>query len=250
MSLSRKKRNRAVILAFLTVCVILISLIGYHEMQKYRSLQEFSRTVPEFTNPAFTQKILFHEKFDDTSLMDWKEDIRSGSTDYKVLYAEDGNAYLKAETQGTASVMVKKLYFEPERYPYLKWKWRVETMPAELDMNTKAGSDAPARIYVVFSNGVGIWNLRMINYVWASSMAKGSILNSFFTKNSKIVVLQSGDEFLGQWIPEARNILEDYRNLFGEEPPNAQAVAFMTDMDDSKEHAVAFFDDILVSSQP
>jgi len=250
MSLSPTKEKRSVVFAFLTVCLVLVSLIGFHEVKQFNRLETFSQPIPEFTNPAFTQKVLFHENFDDTSLLDWHEDLRHGKTDYKVLYESDGNAYLEAHSEGAASLLMKRIQFDPHRYPYLRWRWRVEKMPGALDMNTKLGSDAPARMYVVFPHGFGVWNIRMINYVWASSMRQGVTLNSVFTKNSKIVVLESGDELQGQWVPEARNILEDYRNLFGEEPPNVEAVALMTDMDDSKGVAIAHYDDILLSSQP
>jgi hypothetical protein len=41
-----------------------------------------------------------------------------------------------------------------------------------------------------------------------------------------------------------RNLLDDYRQAFGEEPPNVGAIAIMTDTDNTGETAVAWYGDI------
>jgi hypothetical protein len=46
---------------------------------------------------------------------------------------------------------------------------------------------------------------------------------------------------VGQWLDEKRNLLEDYRKRFGEDPPKAGAVAIMTDTDNTGEQAVAWY---------
>jgi hypothetical protein len=41
---------------------------------------------------------------------------------------------------------------------------------------------------------------------------------------------------------ETRNIVDDYRRLFGGDPPRIAGVAVMTDTDDTGERAVAWYD--------
>jgi hypothetical protein len=46
------------------------------------------------------------------------------------------------------------------------------------------------------------------------------------------------------WVEEQRNIYEDYKKAFGEEPPLINGVAIMSDTDNTKERAVAYYGDI------
>jgi hypothetical protein len=45
-------------------------------------------------------------------------------------------------------------------------------------------------------------------------------------------------------VTEERNVLEDYRKAFGEDPPLINGVAIMTDTDNTGESAVAYYGDI------
>jgi hypothetical protein len=59
-----------------------------------------------------------------------------------------------------------------------------------------------------------------------------------------MIVVESGADKLNQWITEERDILEDYRKAFGEDPPLISGVAIMTDTDNTGESAVAYYGDI------
>ena len=54
----------------------------------------------------------------------------------------------------------------------------------------------------------------------------------------------SGPAELGRWIDERRDVLADYRTLFGEDPPMISGVAIMTDTDGTGESALAWYGDI------
>jgi len=56
-----------------------------------------------------------------------------------------------------------------------------------------------------------------------------------------MVAVESGDGNEGRWIDEERNLAEDYRRAFGEDPPRIGAVAIMTDTDNTGEDAVAWY---------
>ena len=84
--------------------------------------------------------------------------------------------------------------------------------------------------------------------MWASRLPKGSSVPSPYTSKALIVAVESGDEKAGQWVNEERNIYEDYRKLFGEEPPMLGAVAIMTDTDDTRDEATAYYGDIFLES--
>ena len=51
-----------------------------------------------------------------------------------------------------------------------------------------------------------------------------------------------------QWLTEMRNIHEDYKQAFGEEPPMISGVAIMTDTDNTRETAIAWYGDIIFTN--
>jgi Protein of unknown function (DUF3047) len=59
-----------------------------------------------------------------------------------------------------------------------------------------------------------------------------------------MIVVESGKQNVGQWINEERNLLKDYRAAFGKDPPPIVSVAIMTDTDNTRESAAAWYGDI------
>jgi hypothetical protein len=57
-----------------------------------------------------------------------------------------------------------------------------------------------------------------------------------------MIVVRSGAAEVGRWLTETRNVVDDYRRIFGDEPPPIAGVAVMTDTDDTGERAVAWYD--------
>ncbi len=60
-----------------------------------------------------------------------------------------------------------------------------------------------------------------------------------------MVVVESGPSQIGLWIDESRNIYDDYKRAFGEEPPMINGIAIMSDTDNTKERAIAYYGDIV-----
>jgi hypothetical protein len=58
-------------------------------------------------------------------------------------------------------------------------------------------------------------------------------------------VVESGAGKVNQWVNEERNIFEDYKKAFGQEPPMISGIAIMTDTDNTGESATAYYGDIL-----
>jgi hypothetical protein len=63
-----------------------------------------------------------------------------------------------------------------------------------------------------------------------------------------MVAVESGTERVGEWLVERRNVLADYRRLFGEEPPAVGAIAIMTDTDNTGASAEAWYDDLQIET--
>jgi len=181
-------------------------------------------------------------RFSAEELSGWTDKPFKGKTSY-TLVKEDGKGVLKAESAKAASGLIKKVKVDTKKFPILRWSWKIEHTLKKEDIKTKKGDDFAARVYVVFPRTF-FWRMRAINYVWADKMQKDSFAPSPYTSNSLIVAVESGNEKAGTWVSEERNIFEDYRKMFGEEPPALGGVAIMTDTDDTQDEATAYYGDI------
>ena len=54
------------------------------------------------------------------------------------------------------------------------------------------------------------------------------------------VVLRSGSGELGKWITERRNVVEDFRKIYGEAPDNPTVLSLGIDSDDTRSSAESF----------
>ena len=185
--------------------------------------------------------------FAGSGLSGWTVKSFKGETEYLIV-EEDGQNILKARSNGTASGLVYQTEYSPQEYPILSWQWKVDNIISQGDSRTKSGDDYAARIYVVFPH----WffpKTKTINYIWANQLAKGSFQLNPYTSNAMMVAVESGAEQAGQWVRVRRNLVEDYRRAFGEDPPDVGAIAIMTDTDNTGESVVAWYGDILASRE-
>ena len=185
-------------------------------------------------------------------------------TKYEVV--RDGNVtVVKASSEASASGLTKAVNIDPREYPIVRWRWKVENVLKKSDATRKDGDDYPARLYITFEYDpskvslgkklkykagqvlLGDIPIGAINYVWERQAPIGTIIDNAYTDFVKMVVVESGPHKLGTWIDESRNVYEDYKKAFGEEPPMINGIAIMSDTDNTKERAVAYYGDILFS---
>lgn len=170
---------------------------------------------------------------------DWEEKSFAGKTLYEVT-KEDGRTCIKATSRSSASALIYKIKYSLKEYPLLSWQWKVANIIRKGNALKKEGDDYAARVYVVFPSFL-FWNTRAINYIWANRLPAGEVVPNPFTSNSMMISVESGPANVGKWMEEKRNVYEDYKQAFGHEPPEAGAVAIMTDTDNTGEEAVAWY---------
>lgn len=200
--------------------------------------------IPEYV----MAKDLVVGNFSKEGLAGWESKIFKGTTEYR-LSREDDTTVVNAISQGAASGLVKKVTFDPQKYRYLRWSWKILHTISGGDEKTKAGDDYAARIYVVFS-GKYFWQTKAINYIWANNLNTGAWLPNAYTSSAIMLAVQSGPRNSGQWQTEKRDIYTDYKNLFGSDPGKANAIAIMTDTDNTGANAIAWYGDIILSTDP
>ena len=152
---------------------------------------------------------------------------------------------LKAESRDAASCLIYRQEYDPKEFPILSWRWKVDNILDKGDETKKEGDDYAARVYVIFPHW--FWpKTKSINYIWANKLPKGEFVPNPFAGNAVMVAVESGREKVGRWVSERRNVYEDYRRIFGEEPPKVGAIALMTDTDNTGGSATAWYDDIRI----
>lgn len=177
---------------------------------------------------------------------------------------KDGSVVVvKAASHASASGLTKEIRIDPREYPIVRWRWKVDNLLKTADVTTKAGDDYPARVYITFEydpDKVGFGKkakykagrlifgdipIAAISYIWDAKAPRGLFIDNAYTDFAKMIVVRSGPEGVGAWMEEERNIFEDYRKAFGDEPPMINGVAIMSDTDNTRESAVAYYGDII-----
>ncbi|MBI2986521.1 MAG: DUF3047 domain-containing protein [Deltaproteobacteria bacterium] len=186
----------------------------------------------------------------------------SRPTTYRVE-GEAGNFWVKAESDASASALLREVQIDPKIYPILRWRWKVENIIEKGDERKKEGDDYAARVYVNFrydSRKASLWERTQyavartiygsyppkgaINYIWANRLSQGKVIDNAYTSRAKMIAVESGPQRLREWVNEERNIYQDYRLLFGGEPPPVIGIAVMTDTDNTGETAIAHYGEI------
>jgi len=206
-----------------------------------------------------------HEQFDDLS--NWKPlhfpKIKKYS--HYSIEKKDGRSYLKAESKASASGISFKKEFNIYKYPNVRWMWKISNVYKKGNARKKSGDDYPLRIYFVFKYNpekasLGqriIYGLAKkiygeypphsgLNFIWANRQHDESIFTSTYTKEERMVILQSGLNNSGKWMEQEVNIIEDYRKAFGFDPPPVASIVIMNDSDDTGESSVSYIDYIEV----
>ncbi len=173
----------------------------------------------------------------------------------------DAGSVLRAESEASASGLVSKQTINIYEHPRLSWRWRVENIYSNTNVQTKDGDDYPIRIYVLFDFDPEKASFRQrvqyraarllygdypphstLNYVWASAEDAPDTYPNPYTDRARMIPLQRGAEHVGEWREESVHIVEDYRRAFGEDPPAIARIAIMNDSDDTDEAAVSYVD--------
>ena len=171
-----------------------------------------------------------------------------GKTTYTFGSNENGN-YLKAEAEGKASGLGKKVKINLIKTPFINITWKVEKNLSGIIENSKKGHDYAARVFVVKKTGVTPLSNKAINYVFSSNNSVGENWPSPYTKKSIDYVLSTTNEHQNEWVTVKANVREHFKNLHDLDVKELNAVAIMTDTDNSKLKAISYYQNIYFSSE-
>ncbi|HYB44389.1 MAG TPA: DUF3047 domain-containing protein, partial [Candidatus Methylomirabilis sp.] len=132
------------------------------------------------------------------------------------------------------------------QYPILQWRWKVVLLPKAGDARKKETDDEAAQLYITFPRFPSAVRSRIIGYIWDSTAPVGTIFPSQKVSTVTFVVVRSGEADLNKWLTDTRNVLEDYKRIYGEEPgESVGVVAVSINSQNTRSRAEALFGEIL-----
>ena len=169
-------------------------------------------------------------------------------TIYTVGINENGSFY-KAVADNAASGLGKEVKIDLNKTPFINITWKIEKDLPGIKENTKKGHDFAARVFAVKKTGATPLSNRAINYVFSSNNEIGFNSTSPYTKKSVDNVLATTKNNLNEWITVKSNVKEDFKRFHDLDVNELDGLAIMSDTDNSKMRAVAYYQNIYFSTE-
>lgn len=180
------------------------------------------------------------------------------------LVDDQGTVVLHAVADGAASLLGHNVAFDVKAAPLMTWRWKTARLIPTADNAVASKEDSPVRIVLefdgdksklsfadrsTFATGKFLSGGREIAYatlmyIWSNKEAVGKIIPGPRTPRIQMVVASSGASGVGQWQTLSRNVVEDFRRAFNEEPGKLTGVAVLTDTDNTGDKAESWYGDI------
>ena len=175
-----------------------------------------------------------------------------GSPKYEFAVVDnDGHRVLHLRSQGEGSTISKDIKgkVDLKQTPILEWSWKVVVLPKGGDSRRKATDDQAAQVYVAWPRFPEAVRSRIIGYVWDTTAPLGLVVPSEKTGTVTYIIVRSGTADLGRWVTERRNVVEDFRRIYGEAPEAPGAVSIAIDSNDTTSSAESFMGSIVFRRQ-
>lgn len=179
------------------------------------------------------------------------------------LVVDQGTVVLHARADAAASGLGHSVAFDLQSAPILEWRWKVGNLVEGADNSDPTKEDSPARIVLQFDGTKSRLSLKdrayfvlgkqlsgqepayaTLMYVWSNRAPVGAVIPNPRTGRVQMVVVGSGATGVGTWQTIRRNVIEDFRRAFGEEPGPLTAVGVLTDTDNTGKSVEAWYGDL------
>jgi Protein of unknown function (DUF3047) len=189
-------------------------------------------------------------------------------TEFKFV-DEASMVVLKAHAEAAASGLNHRVKFDIQNAPIIQFRWKIGSLIEGADNKVASKEDSPVRIVLGFdgdkskltfgektksllarsATGKDLPYAQLI-YVWANNHPVGTVIANPHTKRVQMVVAVSGAAEVGKWVTLSRNVVDDFKRAFGEEPGLMTDVGIMTDTDNTGATVDAWYGDIRFLATP
>jgi hypothetical protein len=179
------------------------------------------------------------------------------------LVDDQGTVVLQAKADAAASGLGHDVRFDLRAAPLIEWRWKTARLVDDADNSIAGKEDSPARIVLQFDGDRSKLPLRdraffalgdkvagrevpyaTLMYIWSNRAPVGTVIPNPNTSRVRMIAVSSGPAGVGTWQELRRNVFEDFRKAFGEDPGRLIAVGVLTDTDNTGASAETWYGDI------
>ncbi len=159
-------------------------------------------------------------------------------------------SFIKLSSKKSSFGFKKEVKLSVKDYPYVHWSWQARTLPKGGDVRKRETDDQAGQLYLLFPRFPAKLNTRILGYLWENETPKGTSGTSTAWSKAKYVVVRDKTDPLGTWYKESRNVYEDYKKLFEEEPPELGSVSVNINSQHTGSEAEILFGPIYFTREP
>lgn len=260
--------NFAIFVNFLAGLLLLGLLAGCAGVPEQRQRQSLGDSQPPLEIAGRAASPWEAASVRPSTVTSWLHRTFPGKASNQFAYLQlDGREAMGVKSSASASMLRKVVSVEPAQLDALRFSWKVPSLITDADMALRDKDDSPVRLVLAFDGDRSKLSSRdrmlselaraltgedmpyaTLMYVWCNQREPGSVVLNPRTDRIRKLVLESGPQQLNRWLDYERDIRADYRQAFGEEPGRLMAVGIMTDTDNTKSSAEAWYGPVTLGS--
>ncbi|MFK7838716.1 MAG: DUF3047 domain-containing protein [Bdellovibrionales bacterium] len=171
--------------------------------------------------------------------------LGEGPTRYIISEIKDESVEIKAVGEGSASGLYSEnLHHFFNKSDILEWSWRIDDIQKNADIAVKDKEDFAASIQLVFGKKTLFSRPKVLVYGWVGNDAMlGHVIKSpRASRHFRTLILDNVSSPLSKWQRHKRNIIDDYKSVYGEAPSEPLSViGVFTDNDQTREDVTSFY---------
>jgi hypothetical protein len=166
-----------------------------------------------------------------------------GTPNYQIIKIvdDDGHRALSMKSVSDSTTLNREIKGKVhlKDTPILEWEWKSLVLPKGGNSCKKATDDQAGQVFVLWPRFPEAVRSRIIGYVWDTTQPAGTICKSEKTGMVTYVVVHSGPADLNKWVTEQRNVVEDFKRIYGETPDDPAVLSIAIDSNDTNSTAEA-----------
>lgn len=179
------------------------------------------------------------------------------------LVETDGIVVARARADAAAAGLNFPVKFDVRSAPVVEFRWKIAKLIDGADSRVAAKEDSPVRLVLGFDGDKSKLTFKertasalarsatgkelpyaQLIYVWSNSEPVGTVIENTHTRRVRMLVAATGAGNAGKWVTLTRNLPEDFKRAFGEDPGMLTDVGIMTDTDNTGASVEAWYGDI------
>ena len=179
----------------------------------------------------------------------WKEFTYTKYKQNKWYAVDNG---VGVSTDKSVSILYRPVAVDIGETPILSWRWRISVPAVKANLGNKSGEDRALAVYVAFpfepdradfletlerlaivlTQGSDVPG-RILTYAWGGDQPRGTLQRRSGRENMDTVrILRTPDTPANEWFDERVDVMSDFREAYGWDPPAPTHIGIASDSDD------------------